>query len=126
MPDLRISSAQLSNVRSALSNRTPIVRARYLELAEESISAAATTVLGPTVPVSLLTLSADETLTLATAAAGTLKYITAVGGTYACTLSGSTIDGYSTALFDATGETLMLVSNGSGWSVVVAQGATLA
>lgn len=127
----RVSSNHRANISRGVGTsrvNEGVVFAETLNLTvTESVAASAdaTMDLSATAGVSFLTISNTGVFDIGTAALGVVKLITTVAGASAATLDGSNIQGVSTVVFDAAGQSATLVSNGTNWALAFSKGATV-
>lgn len=76
-------------------------------------------------PITAVTSTGTDALTLANGTAGQVKIITMVVDGGDATLTPTTPLGYSTIVFDAIGDSVTLVYTSAGWAVVGVNGATV-
>lgn len=130
MPNFDISSGHRARLVSKSAAINGGVNASQLSLSGDRVEVdTGSQAISATAALTLLACTTAGTITLATGApAGTIKVITVVSGTANATLSGvspNIIGITASAIFNAAGETLTLVSNGSNWCLLGSQGVSL-
>lgn len=118
----------MSQASKTVQDAGSVYVAQAITAGVETITGAGSTnTMSPLVPVSVLVASGTSTLSLGVAPAGTVKYITCKSGSSNMTLTAANgnVNVATSIVFNAAGEAVTLVSDGTKWNVAGVNGATI-